>query len=180
MRRFTFLTITALVVIFLYTQQSVQHVVKADNLSHCNDERDAIITEYSDFGVHLRPGCDDFTNNGHSDHFSFSELNRGDYSWAILRADLLNGLETVRTKNGGVPLKLNSGYRNPSHNAGVRGAATQSQHMYGTAADIASTEITWQTLHDHGKEANACVEPLDVSGPGHVHVDWRGHCPERW
>ena len=86
----------------------------------------------------------------------------------------------MRTGNGNVPLIINSGYRNPAHNASIPGAATQSRHMFGDAADIASNAGTWQALRAAGKSCGACVEPLRVSGPGHVHVDWRGGCPQEW
>lgn len=180
MRRLTSLGVMSLVVVHFLTPPLEQPVARAATASPCNDDRDTLITEYSDYRVNLRPACADFTRDAHSAHFTFNELNGGDYPWAILRGDLLSGLEAIRERNGNVPLTINSGYRNPRHNAGIRGAARQSQHMYGTAADLASTVTTWQILHDHAKACNACVEPLDVSGPGHVHVDWRGRCPSRW
>lgn len=38
----------------------------------------------------------------------------------------------------GVPLTINSGYRSPEFNAKVDGAAKNSMHMYGKAADISA------------------------------------------
>lgn len=36
----------------------------------------------------------------------------------------------------GQPIKVNSGYRSPEYNATIPGAAKNSQHIYGKAADI--------------------------------------------
>lgn len=147
---------------------------------NCGDVRDTIRREYVTHRVTLRPVCADFTQDAHTDHFTFNELNIGDYNWAILRNNLLNGIEDVRTRNGNNPIALNSGYRNPARNARIPGAAPQSQHMYGTAADIASNQNTFQPLRIAGLAAGACCEPLAISGYGHVHVDWRGACPQGW
>ena len=86
----------------------------------CGDQRDTIIAEYPQYGVAFTPTCADFTQTAHSAHFSFARLNSGDYTWAIIRNSLLTGLECVRTGNGNVALTINSGYRNPAHNAAVR------------------------------------------------------------
>jgi hypothetical protein len=145
----------------------------------CGDERDTIIAEYPQYGVSFTPTCADFTQTAHSTHFSFAELNSGDYSWAIIRNSLLTGLECVRTGNGNVALTINSGYRNPAHNAAV-GGESQSRHMFGDAADIASNDQTWDPLHNAGKSCGACVEPRSATFPRHVHVDWRGGCPQGW
>jgi hypothetical protein len=145
----------------------------------CGNPRDAIIAEYPQYGVSFTPTCGDFTQNAHSAPFAFAELNSGDYTWAIIRGNLLTGLECVRTGNGNQPLTINSGYRNPAHNAAV-GGETQSRHMFGDAADIASNTGNWDPLHDAGKSCGACVEPRSATFPGHVHVDWRGGCPQGW
>ncbi len=148
----------------------------------CNDDRDTIIRQYVTHQVNLRPVCNDFTNSAHTVHFTFAELNvHNIYNWAILRDDLLNGVEDVRSENGNTPLNVNSAYRTPARNAspGV-GGARQSRHMYGDAVDFASNQNTFQPLWDAGKRAGGCCEPLNVSGYGHVHVDWRGACPPGW
>jgi len=146
----------------------------------CGDERDQIIQEYVDFGVNFVPTCGDFTQDASSAHFSFAELNTGDYSWAIIRDRLLTGLETTRS-NYGYPMLVNSGYRNPARNARI-GGASQSRHMYGDAADIAAGDCpTWNALAEAACRAGAWVEPISLSGVGHVHMDW-GHagtnCPQ--
>ncbi|MEN3335356.1 MAG: zinc D-Ala-D-Ala carboxypeptidase [Blastocatellia bacterium] len=161
-------------------QQSVSIRLGSTSVQSCGNPRDAIIAEYPQYGVAFTPTCADFTQTAHSAHFSFAELNSGDYTWAIIRNSLLAGLECVRTGNGNVTLIINGGYRNPAHNAAIPGSAPQSRHMFGDAADIASNTGTWQPLHNAGKNCGACVEPQDLSGSGHVHVDWRGGCPQRW
>ena len=82
---------------------------------------------------------------------------------------------------------VTSGYRCPIHNAAIGGAA-ESQHIYGTAADIAvrdwdgngATDVDndgidddWETLRDAAIAAGATfVEPFVLTGTW-VHMDWR-------
>lgn len=74
-----------------------------------------------------------------SAHFSFSEFAckcGGRYSSCqrvVLLRDLLASMEKYRALAG--PTSIVSGYRCPSHNKAVGGAAN-SQHMYGGAADV--------------------------------------------
>jgi hypothetical protein len=49
-------------------------------------------------------------------------------------------LEKIRADLGNKPVRINSGYRTPAHNAAV-GGAKASQHMEGRAADISITGI---------------------------------------
>lgn len=147
----------------------------------CGDERDQIIQEYITYGVDFVPACSDFTQNASSQHFSFAELNTGDYIWAIIRGYFLTGLEATRS-NYGNPMIINSAYRNPARNARV-GGAPNSRHMHGDAADIAAGDCdAWNRLADAACRAGAWVEPRSQSGVGHVHMDW-GHattnCPQR-
>ncbi|MGH9397363.1 MAG: D-Ala-D-Ala carboxypeptidase family metallohydrolase, partial [Terriglobia bacterium] len=76
---------------------------------------------------------------------------------------------------------VNSGYREPAYNAGI-GGARSSQHVFGTAADIASDSNTWQNLANFADAQGACIEPLSYPGSttAHVHMDWRGTCPSGW
>lgn len=70
-----------------------------------------------------------------SAHFRVREFACGDGSDAVLVAPrLVMVLETIRT-HFGAPVVINSGYRTPQYNAKV-GGVTDSQHCYGTAADI--------------------------------------------
>jgi hypothetical protein len=145
----------------------------------CGDERDQLIQEYAGASVSFLPDCSSFTKSGHSSHFAFSELNTGDYLWAILTNRLLKGIEDTRTNTAGTALVVTSAYRNPLHNGRVSGA-TDSQHIHGTAVDFKSDQLTWDMLQRAGKQAGACSEPQGLSGWGHVHLDWRGPCPANW
>jgi hypothetical protein len=146
----------------------------------CGDGRTALIQEYRDHAVRVIPVCADFSRDAQSVHFSFALLNTGDHDWAILRPALLAGLEAIYTQNGNRPIRINSAYRNPARNAKLPGSARNSRHLYGDAVDIASDESTWEHFRAIGIGLGGCVEPVDLSGTGHVHVDWRGRCPAGW
>ncbi len=67
-------------------------------------------------------------------------------------------------------LQVNSGYRPPSYNEGLPGAAKWSRHMYGDAVDIVSPGIALDGL------ANVCLEEgatFTQLYKNHVHCDWR-------
>lgn len=55
----------------------------------------------------------------------------------LLDERLFPMLEMLREDLGNIPLRITSGFRCPSHNAKVGGAA-KSQHIEGTAVDIQS------------------------------------------
>lgn len=153
-------------------------------LPACGDDRDKIIKEYKDHGVTLTPACADFTQTAHSQHFSFSEINKGDFAWALIRKPLTvaasdgYGLDKWREEYGSARI-VNSGYRNPARNAAV-GGAPQSRHMYGDAVDfrnVAVTEDEWNKMNAAAVRAKAdFIEPRN--GPcalNCVHADWRAH-----
>ena len=68
---------------------------------------------------------------------------------------LAANLQVLRDRLG-VPIRVNSGYRSPSHNAAVKGARF-SQHLLGTAADIAVSGYTT-------KKVAEVIEELIKSG----------------
>lgn len=70
-----------------------------------------------------------------SKHFSADELRCPATGICQMEASLLIALEEFRELVG-KPLKVLSGYRDPSHNAEV-GGAERSQHTFGRAVDIA-------------------------------------------
>ena len=85
-------------------------------------------------------------SDGSTTHFEFSEFhskdgsgfNSGKVDAATVKENvrrLMYKLEAVRAKAGDRPITINSGFRSISHNANV-GGASNSQHMYGIAADI--------------------------------------------
>ena len=70
-----------------------------------------------------------------SAHFKVKEFACRDGSDAVLVAPrLVMVLESIRTYFGSA-VRINSGYRTPQYNAKA-GGVTDSQHCYGTAADI--------------------------------------------
>lgn len=73
-----------------------------------------------------------------SEHFKEDELTCHCCGGGIelISPRLLQLLELLRANCGGLGLNLNCAYRCPSHNAELDGSATNSQHLYGTAADI--------------------------------------------
>lgn len=81
---------------------------------------------------------------------------------------LINLLEKLRDDCGGYPLKVNSAYRCYEHNLAV-GGASQSQHMYHTAADIA---CPWELSYD--EFYHACLE-CELNGK---HFDGVGYYPD--
>lgn len=85
-------------------------------------------------------------SDGSTAHFDFSEFHSKDgsgFSNGQVDADtvqenvrrLMYKLEAVRAKAGDQAITVNSGFRSINHNADV-GGASNSQHMYGIAADI--------------------------------------------
>jgi hypothetical protein len=173
--------LTSLVLSFVAFAQGEVGARKA-TVSACGDERDTIIAEYATYGVSWTPGCDDFSQTAHSDHFTFTEFNSGDYSWAIVKAALTipetssYGLERWRKEYGSSRI-INSAYRNPKHNSDV-GGAKDSRHMYGDASDLRNesrTEDEWTNMQAAATRAQAdYIEPRN--GPcdiGCVHADWR-------
>ncbi|MCT2583575.1 D-Ala-D-Ala carboxypeptidase family metallohydrolase [Actinophytocola gossypii] len=85
-------------------------------------------------------------SDGSTTHFNFSEFHSKDgagFSGGKVGAStvkenvrrLMYKLEAVRKKAGDRPITINSGFRSINHNSNV-GGASNSQHMYGIAADI--------------------------------------------
>jgi hypothetical protein len=146
--------------------------------SNSGDDREDIIPQYFVYGASWTPSCSDFTQQSTSQYFTFSELNGGDFNWAILRASLLSGIDSTRI-NYGAALSVSSGYRNPSRNFAI-GGATNSPHIYGEAIDLHSNAGTWSLIRNAGLDAGACGEPYDRTYPSWVHLDWFGSCPPGW
>lgn len=76
-----------------------------------------------------------------SQNFQVKEFACKDGSDPILIApELVTILQAIRT-HFGKPVVINSAYRTPEYNKKV-GGSSQSQHCYGTAADIAISGVT--------------------------------------
>ncbi|MFE9958053.1 D-Ala-D-Ala carboxypeptidase family metallohydrolase [Micromonospora sp. NPDC005299] len=119
-------------------------------------------------------------------HFSYSELDNGcgkggwsggPLSSTATRENAVRAmwkLEALRRSLGDTPLYVNSGFRSIACNQQV-GGASDSQHLYGTAADVISRDRTLcqvaRSARSHGFSG--------LFGPGypghdnHVHVDSR-------
>lgn len=69
--------------------------------------------------------------------------------------ELARNLQVLRDVLG-KRITINSGYRSPAYNAQIRGAASNSQHMYGRAADIVvqgiAPEKVAQTIENRTRE----------------------------
>lgn len=83
---------------------------------------------------------------------------------------LITGLEKLRYLCGDRGIIINSGYRNPTHNRAV-GGATNSQHLYGKAADIRVIGVKPSTVY------NRSLAIFDGVGKYNTftHVDTRGY-----
>jgi len=74
---------------------------------------------------------------GHlSEHFRFREFGCPHCGWIKVHWSLPAGLETYRAQLSPNGVEVVSGYRCPDHNREA-GGASNSQHLYGTAADVA-------------------------------------------
>jgi hypothetical protein len=154
-------------------------------VTSCGDVRDQIIGEYITYGIAFTPVCSDFTQSAHSAYFTFAEISvTDDYTWALVRQPLIAaqstgyGLDAWRTAYGG-PRIINSGYRNPAHNAAV-GGAPQSRHVYGDASDFGNQSgqtSEWQAMVNAAQTAHAdYIEPsTGPCGYACTHADWRNH-----
>lgn len=74
----------------------------------------------------------------------------------------------------GEPVKINSAYRTETHNAAV-GGVKNSQHLYGTAADIMIQGVMPGAVYKYAGEILGDSGGLGLY-PGFVHIDTR---PER-
>lgn len=102
-------------------------------------------------------------------NFSLGELMqawKGRY--AIYEPHMVDKLQSLRNQSGGA-LNVNSGYRSPGYNTGVDGA-TFSRHMYGDAADMASSVVSLNTMKGLCQGLNADYIGMYTS---HIHCDWR-------
>lgn len=99
-------------------------------------------------------------------HFDTSEfVDKSDGTLVGPDVRLLGVLENLRGQLH-APLEVVSGYRSPEHNRAV-GGASNSQHLYGRAADIPWGQVTVEMAREAG-----------ATGIGHcdgfvVHVDTR-------
>ena len=84
-------------------------------------------------------------------------------------------------------MTITSGYRNPGWQAVVTAPKSypNDRHTHGDAVDIATSGPTQWTAMSAAAQygipgGTPCIEPVAISGTGHVHVDWREVCPTGW
>lgn len=95
---------------------------------HSQTPRDAVAYNIVEKGVHYAL----------SDHFALHEFQSRDGSFALLvHPRLVYGLELLRRATG-APVHINRGYSTHAHNDTIPGAADESRHLWGMAADIVS------------------------------------------
>ena len=109
-------------------------------------------------------------------HLSFG--GGGGNTYAVF--SIAQHLENVRTTMN-KPLTVNSAYRTPKYNKAV-GGVVNSQHIYGTAADIRVDDFNndnqtnyddWLLLKNAAAAEGATyIEPYGDTGSW-VHMDWR-------
>jgi uncharacterized protein YcbK (DUF882 family) len=91
---------------------------------------------------------------------------------SIVRPELMLRLERLRTRVN-KPIRIVSGYRCPVHNAAV-GGARDSQHMYGSAADIPAGIATQVDARAAG------FTGIGLKGRWAIHVDVRDEPRATW
>lgn len=135
--------------------------------------------------VHTRIRFDDGASdpNGIADlSWLFRDWRDGDaHHWIDARLfDLLATVQTFTTFTQGRPIELvlNSGYRTPRRNSTIEGAAANSQHIHGRAADITVENVSHRDIRDAAEASGApglgryaSFTHLDVGPPGRR---WRG------
>lgn len=95
--------------------------------------------------------------------------------------DLMRGLQLLRNRIG-LPITITSGYRCPAYNKQVKGAAN-SQHLYGTAADIKAPSHDTFSLMKYVEEMDIFTGRGIYPGSNFIHVDVRRGLfgePTRW
>ncbi len=110
-------------------------------------------------------------NTNVSTNFKVKEFRCQDGSDMIkIDTTLVTLLEKIRTNCGNKAVTITSGYRTASHNTAV-GGATNSQHLYGTAADIQISGYTPSQVQA------VCKKIMTTGGLGtassFTHVDTR-------
>lgn len=127
-------------------------------------------------------------SDGSTAHFNFSEFTdriSGTFSGGKVSAAhakenarrAMYKLEALRKKLGNVPITVNSGFRSIAHNSDV-GGASDSMHLYGTAADLHVAGVSNKTVY---RKAETCgFSGLEAYTEDHQHVDSRADLGRAW
>lgn len=100
-------------------------------------------------------------------NFTLGEIaSRAKGRYAIVQPHAVERIQAMRDAAGG--MRINSGYRSPTYNAGV-GGATRSRHMYGDAFDIKPLATSINSLESVCSNNGGKL----VEYNSHVHCDWR-------
>lgn len=127
-------------------------------------------------------------SDGSTLHFNWSEFENqtgggfsgGKLSTAQVKENVrrcMYKLEALRKKLGDKPITVNSGFRNIAHNADI-GGASDSMHLYGTAADLDVPGVATKTVY---QKAETCgFSGLETYTVDHQHVDSRADLGRDW
>jgi peptidoglycan hydrolase-like protein with peptidoglycan-binding domain len=127
-------------------------------------------------------------SDGSTAHFNWSEFTdrvSGTFSGGKLSAAAtkenarraMYKLEALRKKLGDKAITVNSGFRSIQHNADI-GGATDSMHLYGTAADLDVPGVANRTVY---QKAETCgFSGLERYTVDHQHVDSRADLGRAW
>ncbi|MFD4786795.1 D-Ala-D-Ala carboxypeptidase family metallohydrolase [Streptomyces sp. NPDC058459] len=127
-------------------------------------------------------------SDGSTAHFNWAEFydrsngnfNGGKVSAAAVKENARRAmykLEALRKKLGNVPITVNSGFRSIAHNADI-GGASDSMHLYGTAADLDVPGVSNRTVY---QKAETCgFSGLEHYDTDHQHVDSRADLGRSW
>jgi zinc D-Ala-D-Ala carboxypeptidase len=127
-------------------------------------------------------------SDGSTLHFDWSEFtdrvsgnfNGGKVSAAAAKENArrcMYKLEALRLKLGNRAITVNSGFRSIQHNSDI-GGATDSMHLYGTAADLNVSGVANRTVY---QKAETCgFSGLETYNTDHQHVDSRADLGRAW
>jgi peptidoglycan hydrolase-like protein with peptidoglycan-binding domain len=127
-------------------------------------------------------------SDGSTLHFNWSEFtdrvsgtfNGGKVSAAAAKENArrcMYKLEALRLKLGNKAITVNSGFRSIQHNSDI-GGASDSMHLYGTAADLDVPGVTNKTVY---QKAETCgFSGLETYNTDHQHVDSRADLGRAW
>ncbi len=130
-------------------------ILTSNTRSIIQDVRDQIRQEYIDKSKNIKPSRSEFVSAQtyqNPGNFPISEVNTSDYpTWCIFK--IASNLQAVRNyvecSLNGLGMSISSGYRNPIHNDPIPGAALESKHIYGKAADIRLYDFNQDGLRDY-------------------------------
>ena len=140
---------------------------------------DSIRNQYTTYGQAIRPPCNAFTFQPGTTNFPWPKVQSHEsrhWDYAIFKTSLSSNLETLYAETTFTidPVR-NRIYSTPAKNSTIAGAAQNSQHVYGDAADIdVPDSANWQNLRNKAYfvSPRPCSEPWTASHT-HLHIDFR-------